>query len=34
MVVQGGILVLAATFALLNLLTDLACQALDPRIRL
>ncbi|MGA2082356.1 MAG: ABC transporter permease [Holophaga sp.] len=34
MVVQGGILVLAATFALLNLLTDLACKALDPRIRL
>ncbi len=34
MVVQGGILVLAATFAVLNLLTDLACKALDPRIRL
>jgi peptide/nickel transport system permease protein len=34
MVVQGGILVLAVTFALLNLLTDLACKALDPRIRL
>jgi ABC-type dipeptide/oligopeptide/nickel transport system permease component len=34
MVVQGGILVLAATFAILNLLTDLLCKALDPRIRL
>ena len=34
MVVQGGILVLAATFAVLNLLTDLVCKALDPRIRL
>ncbi len=34
MVVQGGILVLAATFAVLNLLTDLLCKALDPRIRL
>lgn len=34
MVVQGGILVLAATFAILNLLTDLVCKALDPRIRL
>ncbi len=34
MVVQGGILVLAATFAILNLATDLLCKALDPRIRL
>jgi len=34
MVVQGGILVLAMTFAIINLLTDLLYAALDPRIRL
>ena len=32
-VVQGGILVLAATFAIINLLTDLLYAVLDPRIR-
>lgn len=33
-VVQGGILVFAVTFVVLNLLVDLAYHALDPRIRL
>ncbi|MEW5932813.1 MAG: nickel ABC transporter permease [Bacillota bacterium] len=33
LIVQGGILVLALTFAVLNLLTDLVYAALDPRIR-
>ena len=32
-IVQGGILVLAATFAIINLLTDLLYAVLDPRIR-
>jgi peptide/nickel transport system permease protein len=31
--VQGGILVFACTFALINLIADLSCAALDPRIR-
>lgn len=34
MVVQGGILILAMTFAIINLLTDLLYVSLDPRIRL
>jgi ABC-type dipeptide/oligopeptide/nickel transport system permease component len=34
MVVQGGILVLALTFTILNLLTDICYAVLDPRIRL
>jgi peptide/nickel transport system permease protein len=33
LLVQGGVLVLALTFAIVNLLTDLAYGALDPRIR-
>ena len=32
-VVQGGILILAFTFAIINLLTDLLYAVLDPRIR-
>ncbi len=32
--VQGGVLVIALTYVLLNLLTDLVYAALDPRIRL
>lgn len=32
-VVQGGILILALTFALINLLTDILYAVLDPRIR-
>ena len=34
LLVQGGVLVLAVTFAIVNLLTDLAYGVLDPRIRL
>ncbi|MCL2166750.1 MAG: ABC transporter permease [Clostridiales bacterium] len=34
MMVQGGILVLAVTFALINLLTDLLYALLDPRVRI
>lgn len=34
MVVQGGILILAMTFAIINLLTDLLYVSIDPRIRL
>jgi len=33
LLVQGGVLVLALTFAVINLLTDLAYGVLDPRIR-
>jgi peptide/nickel transport system permease protein len=33
-VIQGGVLVIAATYILLNLLTDLLYAWLDPRIRL
>ena len=33
LLVQGGVLVLALTFAVVNLLTDLAYGVLDPRIR-
>ncbi len=33
LLVQGGVLVLALTFAVMNLLTDLAYGVLDPRIR-
>ena len=32
-VVQGGILILALTFAVINLITDLIYAVLDPRIR-
>lgn len=32
-IVQGGILILALTFAVINLLTDLIYAVLDPRIR-
>ena len=34
LLVQGGILVLALTFVVINLLTDVAYGLLDPRIRL
>jgi ABC-type dipeptide/oligopeptide/nickel transport system permease component len=34
LLVQGGILILALTFAVINLATDLAYGLLDPRIRL
>lgn len=33
LLVQGGVLILAVTFAVVNLLTDLAYALLDPRIR-
>jgi len=33
LLVQGGVLVMALTFAVMNLLTDLAYGVLDPRIR-
>jgi len=33
LIVQGGILLMAATFAIINLLTDLLYGILDPRIR-
>jgi ABC-type dipeptide/oligopeptide/nickel transport system permease component len=33
LLVQGGILIMALTFAVINLLTDLAYGLLDPRIR-
>ncbi len=33
LLVQGGVLILALTFAVMNLLTDLAYGVLDPRIR-
>ena len=32
-IVQGGILILAATFTIINLITDLVYALLDPRIR-
>ena len=32
--VQGGVLAIALTYVLVNLLTDLTYAALDPRIRL
>jgi len=32
-IIQGGILVLAFTFAVINLITDLIYAFLDPRIR-
>lgn len=32
-IVQGGILILAVTFTLINLITDLVYALLDPRIR-
>jgi ABC-type dipeptide/oligopeptide/nickel transport system permease component len=34
LLVQGGVLILALTFAVMNLVTDLAYGLLDPRIRL
>ena len=34
LLVQGGVLVMAVTFAVMNLATDLAYGVLDPRIRL
>ena len=33
LLVQGGVLIMALTFAIVNLLTDLAYGVLDPRIR-
>lgn len=33
-VVQGGVLLLALNFVLVNLLADIACAYLDPRVRL
>ena len=32
-IVQGGILILAFTFTIINLVTDLIYAVLDPRIR-
>jgi peptide/nickel transport system permease protein len=33
LLVQGGVLVVAASFVLINLVTDLIQVALDPRLR-
>jgi peptide/nickel transport system permease protein len=33
LLVQGGVLVVAASFVLINLVTDLLQVALDPRLR-